>query len=98
MAEEGNLKEAEYVALGACPWGQYDTGEGGDVEANADVCLRSGLQAPVLLSPRGDTAAAVFVVTQVGGRGAKFADSEGGGVERSRAGDNKDKSAKDRWC
>ena len=30
-------------------------------------------------------------ITEVGGKGAKFADSEGG-VERNRAGDNKDKS------
>ena len=37
----------------------------------------------------------VVVITEVGGKGAKVADSEGGGVERSRAGDNKDKLAKD---
>jgi hypothetical protein len=30
-------------------------------------------------------------VTQVGGKQAKVADSEGGGIEQSRAGDNKDK-------
>jgi hypothetical protein len=36
----------------------------------------------------------LVVITEVGGKGAKVADSEGGGVERSRAGDSKDKLAK----
>jgi hypothetical protein len=72
-----------------------DMGEGGDVEGNVGVCLRSGLQGAVFLSLRGDTVGVVVVITEVGGKGAKVPDSEGGGVERSRAGDNKDKLAKE---
>ena len=43
----------------------------------------------------GDTVGVVVVIPEVGGEGAKVADGQGGGVERSRAGDNKDKLEKD---
>jgi hypothetical protein len=68
-----------------------DTGpERGDVEDDAAVCLRSGLQAAALLSLGDD---AVKVAKDIPGLGV--IGTNGGGVERSRAGDSKDKLAKD---
>ena len=71
-----------------------DTGagsEGGDTA----VCLRSGLQAAVFLSVGGGTVGMVMLIPGLAGGRAKGTNSEGGGVERSKAGDNKDKLAKD---
>ena len=59
------------------------------------MCLRSGLQAAVFLSPGGDTAGVVVLVHGLAGGRVKGTNSEGGGVERSKAGDNKDKLAKE---
>lgn len=64
---------------------------GDDVEDSSAVCLRSGLQAVVFLSLRGTIGGVVVILGLGGGR----TNSKGGGVERSRAGDSKDKLAKD---
>jgi hypothetical protein len=70
-----------------------DTDEGRGGRDTAE-CLRSGLQAAVFLSPGGGTVG-VALVSGLAGRRAKEANSEGGGVERSKAGDNKDELAND---
>ena len=74
-----------------CDDGETGAGRGGGDTA---VCLRSGLQAVVFSSLGGGSVGVVVVPGLAGGR-AKGTNSEGGGVERSKAGDNKDKLAKD---
>jgi hypothetical protein len=71
-----------------------DTGAGRE-GGNTAVCLRSGLQAAVFLSLGGGTVGVGLLVPGLAGGRAKGTNSEGGGVERSKAGDNKDKLAKD---
>jgi hypothetical protein len=53
------------------------------------VCLRSGLQAAVTVG--GGTVGVVLIPGLAGGQ----TNSDGGGVEQSKAGDNKEKLAKD---
>ena len=55
----------------------------------------SGLQAAVFLSLGNGTVGVVVIIHELTRGRAKGTNSEGGGVERSKAGDNKDKLVKD---